>query len=320
MLSRVRMLSVGLLAQAFALHAIAAQTAAAPRRFTQQQRCGPAARAAGCLIVLGSGMPVPDPERAGPAYAVVFGDRVFLFDAGTGVMRRAAQAGLPIDGFTRVLLTHLHSDHTLGLPDVMLTSWVMGRRSLMEVVGPPGTSAMTTHLLAAWNEDVRIRTDGLERGQPNGEQVHVTETTGGVVYDSAGVRITAVRVPHGDWKTALAFVVELPKRKLVLSGDTAPSDALFAAARGADVLVHETYPAVRLKAEARPGGEEWPRYMKSVHTSDVEIGTAAAAAGVKHVVLSHVVWMGGNATELLAGVRRGGFAGAVSIARDLDTY
>ncbi len=292
----------------------------AQRRFTGTPRCTEAQRTTGCLIVLGSGMPVPDPARMGPAYAVVFGDRTFLFDAGAGVMRRTAEAGLPIDGFTHVFLTHLHSDHTLGLPDVILTSWVMGRRRPLPVTGPPGTIRMTDHILAAWQEDIAVRTDGLERGQPGGQRVSAVETAGGLVYDSAGVRIRAIPVPHGEWRVAFAYVIDLPERRLVLSGDTRATDALVDAARDADVLVHETYPLVRLRPEDRPGGEQWPAYMRSVHTSDEEVGALAARAGVRRLVLSHVVWMGGTAEELEAGARRGGFRGPVHVARDLDVY
>ena len=177
----------------WALLGAVVRPAGAQRRFTTAHRCTDAQREAGCLIVLGSGTPVPDPARAGAAYAFVYGGRTFLFDAGAGVMRRAAEAGLPIDGFTGVFLTHLHSDHTLGLPDVLLTSWVMGRRTAMSVVGPPGTRIMVEHLLAAWAEDLTLRTEGLERLPPDGQRAAVTEATGGVVYDSAGVRITAIR-------------------------------------------------------------------------------------------------------------------------------
>jgi ribonuclease Z len=293
---------------------------AAQRRFTQEQRCTPAQRAVGCLLVLGSGMPVPDPDRAGPSYAVVYGERTFLFDAGSGVMRRAAAAGLPIAGVTRLFLTHLHSDHTLGLPDLMLTTWVMGRTMPLAITGPPGTAKMAEHILAAWQEDIVVRTEGLEHGQRNGQRVRVSETRGGVVYDSAGVRITAVRVPHGNWEHAFGYVVQTPSRKFVLSGDTAPSQALFDAARGADVLVHEAYPAVRLRVEQRAGGEDWPKYMHAFHTSDTEIGTLAAPRAITRIVLSHVVWMGGTPDELLAGVRRGGYRGAVQVARDLDVF
>lgn len=294
-------------------------TAHAQRRFTNTQRCSETQRAAGCLIVLGSGMPVPDPDRAGPAYAVVFGDRVLLFDAGAGVMRRAAAAGLPIDGFTHVFLTHLHSDHTLGLPDVLLTPWVMGRRTPQRLSGPPGTMRMVDRIVDAWREDVDVRVSGQERlpRVPGGD---VREITGGVVYDSAGLKVTAVRVPHGAWSTALAYVITTPTRRLVLSGDTGPSPELQAAARDADVLVHETYPEVRLKPEDRPGGEEWPAYMRTVHTSDREVGALAAAARVKQVVLSHIVRMGGTDAELLAGVRRGGYNGPVAIAADLSVW
>lgn len=291
----------------------------AQRRFTTGQLCNSAQRAAGCLIVLGSGMPVPDPERAGPAYAFVYGDRVLLFDAGAGVMRRVAAAGLPIDGFTQVFLTHLHSDHTLGLPDVLLTSWMMGRRAPQPVMGPPGTGRMAERIVEAWSEDVEVRVGGQER-LPRTPGAAVREITGGVVYDSAGLVVTAVRVPHGGWATALAYVITTPARRIVLSGDTGPSADLQAAAQGADVLVHETYPEVRLKPEDRPGGEEWPAYMRSVHTSDREVGALAVAAGVKHVVLSHIVRMGGSDAELLAGVRRGGFRGPVTIAADLSVW
>lgn len=270
--------------------------------------------------MLGSGTPVPDPERAGPAYAVVVGDRTFVFDAGAGVMRRVAAAGLPIDGVTATFLTHLHSDHTLGLPDLILTSWVMGRRTPLALFGPPGTQSMVDHILSAWSEDIHVRTDGLERGQPNGQRVAVHETQGGVVYDSAGVRITAVRVPHGEWKVAFAYLIKTPSRTMVLSGDTAPSDALAQAAAGADVLVHEVYPSVRLKPENRPGGDQWPAYMRSVHTSDAEVGALAAKAGVKQLVLSHIVRMGGTDEELRAGVVRGGYRGPLRIARDLEAY
>ena len=178
------------------------------------------------LIVLGSGTPLPDPERAGPAFAVTYGTRTFLFDAGAGVMRRVAAAGLPIDGMTAVFLTHLHSDHTLGLPDVIHTTWVMGRGTPMPVIGPPGTSAMVGHLQAAWVEDIVVRTEGLERGRKGGYRVSVRETTGGVVYDSAGIRIRAIPVSHGLWNHAYAYRIDTPDRSIMLGGDTAPSRAM----------------------------------------------------------------------------------------------
>src|SRR6185295_14230483 len=164
------------------------------------------------VILLGTGMPAPDPKAQGPATAVTIGSRLFLFDAGPGVERQMAAANLPYrhGPVTAAFLTHLHSDHTLGLPDLILTSWVMGRSAPLRLVGPPGTRAMVDHILRAWSEDIRVRTEGLEHGVRGGQAVNVRETTGGVVYDSAGVRIAAIPVPHGSWKHAFAYRIDTP--------------------------------------------------------------------------------------------------------------
>lgn len=274
------------------------------------------------VIMLGTGMPFPDPKAQGPATAVTVGSRIFLFDAGPGAERQMTAAGLPVrEGpLTAVFLTHLHSDHTLGLPDLIFTSWVMGRRTPLRIIGPSGTKAMTDHLIAAWSEDIAIRTEGLEHSAPGGYKVDVREVSGGVVYDSARVRITAIPVPHGSWKQAFAYRIETPGRVIVISGDTRPSPALERAAAGADILIHEVYPSARLKSELRPGGNSWPDYMRSFHTSDRELGAIASRARPKLLVLYHVVRMGGTDEELLAGVKAGGFTGKTVVAHDLDRY
>jgi ribonuclease BN (tRNA processing enzyme) len=272
------------------------------------------------VILLGTGMPRPDPSASGPATAIVVGRRVFLFDAGAGVMRQMAAAGLPISGPDVLFLTHLHSDHTLGLPDVILTSWVMQRRGPLPVFGPPGLQQMTDHLMAAWAEDIRIRTTGLERERAEDVAVTVHEIGPGVVYDSGGVRVTAIPVQHAEWPHAFAFRIDTPTRSIVISGDTRPSEALVEAARGVDVLIHEVYAASRLVPEDRPGGDEWPRYMRASHTSDVELGALAARIQPKLLILYHLIRMGASDDELLAGVRAGGFTGRAVIGRDLDRY
>jgi ribonuclease BN (tRNA processing enzyme) len=144
--------------------------------------------------------------------------------------------------------------------------------------------------------------------------------TGGVVFDSGGVKVTAIRVPHGEWEYAFAYRVDSPNRSIMISGDTRYSEALERASSGVDVLVHEVYPETRVAPEARPGGDLWPRYLREVHTSDVELGRLAAAARPGMLLLSHVVAMGGNDEEVLAGIRRGGFTGRIVVARDLGRY
>jgi ribonuclease BN (tRNA processing enzyme) len=272
------------------------------------------------VITLGTGTPYPDPARSGPATAVTVGDRVFLFDAGAGVMRQLNAAGLPISGPEATFITHLHSDHTLGYPDLVLTSWIMRRVAPLPVYGPPGLADMTGHLLAAWSEDVRIRIDGLERELPDVYRARVTEIGPGVVYDSAGVTVTAFRVDHGSWDHAFGFRLDAPDRSVVIAGDARPSASVVEAARGADVLVHEAYPEGRVAPEDRPGGELWPQYMEAFHTSGREVGEIAAAARPGLLVLTHVVFMGGTETELLEGVRAGGWDGPVVVAEDLGRY
>ena len=224
-------------------------------------------------------------------------------------MRQLAAAHLPIDGVTALFVTHLHSDHTLGSPELIFTSWVMGRRTSLAAYGPHGLQAMTDHLIAAYSEDIDVRTNGLEHQTRNGYRVMVHEIVPGVVYDSGGVKVTAIPVQHGSWKESYGYRIDTPNRVVVISGDTRPSDALAKAARGADVLVHEVYPQARLAPENRPGGEDWPAYMRAFHTSDVELGRIAAAAKPKLLILTHIIRMNATDAELLDGVRRGGFAG-----------
>jgi len=272
------------------------------------------------VILLGTGTPYPDPQAQGPATAVVVGSRVFLFDAGPGVMRQLRGAGLPINGVTALFVTHLHSDHTLGYADLILTSWVMRRRAPLASYGPNGLRRMTDHLMSAYREDIRIRTEGLERELPYAWSVAVQEIQPGVVYDSAGVRVTAISVPHGGWPEAFAYRLDSPDRSVVISGDTKYSDEIARASEGVDVLVHEVYPAHRVAPEDRPGGEFWPQYMKEYHTSDRELGQLAALAKPKLLLLTHIVRMGASNEEIVDGIRKGGFKGSVIVGEDLGRY
>jgi len=235
-------------------------------------------------------------------------------------MRRLRAANLPISGPEALFITHLHSDHTLGYADLILTSWVMRRRAPFPVYGPRGLQRMTNHLLAAYSEDIDIRENGLEHEVAGGYRVDVHEIRSGVVYEKDGVRVTAIAVPHGAWKDAFAYRIDTADRSIVISGDTRPSEELVKAAQGVDILIHEVYSAAHLKQEDRPGGRDWPRYCREYHTSDVELGALAARIRPRLLILHHIIRMGATDEEMLAGIRAGGYNEKVVIGKDLEGF
>ncbi len=278
------------------------------------------------LILLGSGNPNPDPEHAGPAAAVVVDDRAYIVDAGAGIVRRAAQMSpryggsypaLAARNLTRVFLTHLHSDHTVGLPDLMLTPWVMGRNEPLLLFGPEGSAAMVEHLLAAYGEDIRYRLYGEEPANNEGWRVEVEEfLEEGVVYRDSLVTVEAFPVTHGSWPVSLGYRFTTPDRVIVISGDCRPSDKLRQYARGADVLLHEVYYARGLEERRR---HAWKSYHQAHHTSTYELGRIAAEAQPGLVVMYHILFWGATEQDLLDEIAQE-FDGRVLVGRDLGVY
>jgi ribonuclease BN (tRNA processing enzyme) len=270
------------------------------------------------IVFLGTGTPRPDPTAMGPATAIVVGSRTFLFDAGVGVTRRFTAARISMPSIAGVFFTHLHSDHTLGYPDLIFTTWLMGRHTPLEVFGPHGLAAMTDAIYVAWREDIDVRTTGLEHLPAAGYRVNVHEIAPGVVYDSGGVRITAIPVLHGSWKEAYGYRIDTPDRSIVISGDTRPVTAIEQAARGVDVLIHEVHPQSAEAAAEANGRPEWARYLREFHTSDVALGKLAAVARPKTLVLYHFGAHGSADDEVVAAIRAQGYTGRIVVARDLD--
>jgi len=274
------------------------------------------------VVILGTGTPNADPERSGPALAVVRGDRSYLIDAGPGIVRRASAASqrgvaaLRPSNLRTLFLTHLHSDHTVGLPDVILSAWTLERAVPLEVYGPPGTKAMVDHLLAAYAADIRNRIDGLEPANATGHRVNVHEIADGFVYRGGDVTVRAFAVPHGDWEHAFGYRFETPDRTIVISGDTRASDAVVRACNGCDILLHEVYSAERFKARE----PEWQRYHANAHTSTVELASLAARARPRLLVLYHQLFWGTDDAGLLAELGAAGYAGETRSARDLGTH
>lgn len=276
------------------------------------------------VVLLGTGTPNADPARSGPATAIVVDDRAYLVDAGPGVVRRAAKAArereidaLRVARIEHVFLTHLHSDHTLGLPDLLLTPWVLDRSRPLKVYGPPGTRAMADHIVQAWAEDIDMRIDGLEpRSNAEAHRPVVTEIEPGLVYEDDLVTVYAIPVHHGSWEHAYGFRFEGPDRTIVLSGDATPNESIVEACDGCDVLVHEVYSAERF--QTRP--PEWQRYHADFHTSTVELADIARRARPGLLVMYHHLFWGTDEAGLLAEVREAGYRGRTVAGADLDIW
>jgi ribonuclease BN (tRNA processing enzyme) len=274
------------------------------------------------VVMLGTGTPNPDPDRSGPAVAIVTGGRAYLVDAGAGVVRRAAAAArnglhaLDAPRLDVVFVTHLHSDHTIGLPDLLLTPWVLTRTMPLRVFGPPGIAEMMGHLRQAYDADIRVRVDGLEPANETGFAADVKTVRPGIVYRDSAVTVRAIPVPHGDWKAAFAYRFETRDRTIVVSGDTRPDDAIVTACNGCDVLVHEAYSADSFTR--RP--PEWQRYHARAHTSTTQLAALAARARPKLLVLYHQLYWGVTDDDLVREIRAAGYTGAVVSARDLGVY
>ena len=273
------------------------------------------------VVMLGTGTPNPVPERSGPAVAVIAGGRPYLVDCGPGIVRRAAEAhragvtALDMPNLSKLFVTHLHSDHTAGLADLMLTPWVLEREDPLEVWGPPGIQSMTDHLLAAYSEDIDMRIHGSQPQNPTGIEVNAHEIGPGQIYADENVTVTAFAVPHGAWEHSYGFRFDTADRSIVITGDTIATDAVVDACDGCDVLVHEVYAKAGLDRRT----PDWQAYHRSFHTSGVELGEIAARARPKLLVLYHQLLWGATEEELMAEIRQA-FDGTVVFADDLDQY
>jgi len=272
------------------------------------------------VVMLGTGCPGPDPERSGPSLAIVVNDRPYLVDFGPGVVRRAAAAceqgvpGLATHLLDRAFLTHLHSDHTAGYPDLILTPWVCGRDTLLEVYGPKGLQHMTKHLLKAYEADIDQRLNGLEPASETGYQVDVHEIEPGLVYEDENVEVHAFEVWHGTWP-CFGYKFICPDRTIVISGDTCKHENVLNAARGCDVLIHEVCSGEGVAWRS----PDWNEYHSSYHTLGHELAELAAEAQPGLLVLTHQLFQGVSDTDLLREVREG-YSGPVVSAKDLDIF
>jgi ribonuclease BN (tRNA processing enzyme) len=281
------------------------------------------------VLMLGTGTPIPDPDRSGSAVVIVVDTFAYLFDAGPGVMRRASAAGRagltmwapsgfrgqPNPRFEKIFVTHLHSDHTMGLADAIFTPWIQGRRAPVDVYGPPGLAVLVESILAGNMEDIRERVASPAGPSADGWRAKPHEVPPGEVFRDARITVRAFRVPHSEWPNAYGYRIDTPDRSIVISGDTRESDAVATACNGCDVLIHEVYSDSGFKA-VPPDRQP---YHAGAHTPATGAGRVATKGRAKLLVLTHLLFFGAPEAVMLREASST-FAGRVVVAKDLDTY
>ena len=279
------------------------------------------------VVLLGTGTPAATPDRSGPATAIVVNDAAYLVDFGPGVIRRASAAatttGLVALQPTRLrvaFVTHLHSDHTVGYPDLIFSPWTLGRQVPLEVYGPRGLAEMTRHLIEAYRVDIETRTnaDGNQRSFADGHKVNAHEVSAGVVYKDANVTVTAFQTRHAMESYGYRF--DTPDRSVVISGDTNPTQATIDACRGCDVLIHEVHTAAWLAVRPEAGGAPpgtFRRFSEKYHTTTEQLGRLAEQAKPRLLILYHY---NSRTPEELQTEMMKHYSGQFVIGRDLDVY
>ena len=246
----------------------------------------------------------------------------YIVDFGPGLVRQIAALtteyggeleGLDIKNLSKAFLTHLHSDHTIGYPDLILTPWVAERETPLDVFGPEGLKKMTEHILEAYQDDIKYRLYGLEHARPDGWRVNAHEISAGLVYEDEDVKVEAFPVKHGTWPNAYGYRFTTPDKVIVISGDTAPCETIIQYAAGADILIHDVY----CKGAFEGIDEMWKKYHASHHTSTEELAKIANETQPGLLVLYHTLFWGASETEVLEEIARA-YDGQVVVGRDLQ--
>jgi ribonuclease Z len=268
------------------------------------------------VVLTGTGYPAPSPGRAGPGCLVVAGGLALQFDAGRGTALRLVEAGRPVQSLDAVFVTHHHSDHLVDLPDVAMTRWVLGRDDPLAVVAPEGPSArFAERMLDLWVDELSERARHAGRTSRAAVEVvaFAAPSQPAVVWKRDDVTVSAVSVRHQPVEPAVAYRIDHDGHAVVVSGDTRVCAEVEALAAGADILVHEVIrPAFALGTPAE--------FIVGYHADAVELGGLAARAGVKRLVLTHLIPAPGDAAQERAfvdDVRTAGYTGLVDVGRDL---
>ena len=274
------------------------------------------------VIVLGSGTPNPNPERYGSSYAVVVDDKAYIVDFGPGSVRRMAEMSptwggafkqLELQNISIAFLTHIHSDHSVGLSDLILTPWVMGRKTELLLFGPPGLKKMAEYITKAYEDDINYRLFGSQPANNRGYKTNVTEINKeGSIYKDEKVEVIAFTNNHGDFTNSFGFLFITSDKRILFSGDTAISDNLIKYATDLDILIHEVYSSETFKNKT----PDWQKYHDEHHTSSIDLGILANKVKPKKLVLSHILFWGASEESLMNDIEKN-FNGEAIIAYDL---
>jgi ribonuclease BN (tRNA processing enzyme) len=273
------------------------------------------------LVLLGTGTPFADPTKSGPSLAIVVNNTSYIVDCGPGLVRRAAEASklgfpsLEASQLKTLFITHLHSDHTIGLADIILTPAVLDRNAPISIYGPVGSKKMTDDLMSAYKEDIAIRINGLEKGDAIAYQVYTNEIMEGQIYKDSNLTVTAFNVQHGQWDNAFGFVFQTKDKKIVISGDCTYSENLIKYAKNCDILVHEVYSDAGLKKRT----QRWQDYHSTFHTSTYQLAEIANQVKPKLLILNHQLTFGTSLQSLLDELKSK-YAGPVVNGADLDVF
>ena len=271
------------------------------------------------VVILGSGTPNAEADRVSAGVAIAVDDQPYLVDCGHGIVQRAVEARaankIPwsTTDLTRLFVTHLHADHTVGLPDLLFTPWIHGRETIVRAYGPSALAQMVDSILLAYQENIREHRFA-HPSSDNGYKCLVNTVASGLCFQDERVAVHALNADHGDLE-AYSYKFVTADKTIVVSGDTKPVAGFAAWARGCDVLVHEVYSAAGLPE--RPPA--WQTYHSRVHTSALELAALAREIRPGLLLLYHQLFWGGVPDDLVAEVAAG-YAGAIVSANDLDIY
>ena len=274
------------------------------------------------LIILGSGTPNPDPERYGSGYAVVVNESAYIVDFGPGIVRRISAMSptwggdfpsMELQNINTAFLTHIHSDHSGALADLILTPWIMGRDAPLKLYGPSGLGAMSKNITEAYIDDINYRLYGSQPANELGFKTNVTEIVDdGSIYKDKNVEVIAFRNNHGDFKNSFGFLFITDDKRILFSGDTAVSANLKKYGNDLDILVHEVFSSETFVNKTK----DWQIYHQAHHTSSIDLGIIADELQPKKLVMSHILFWGASEESILNDIGVN-FSGQAIIAKDL---